>query len=444
MRKIILLFFLTGILNQRMVAQETLSLADAIAIALEENYRIKIADKNTEIATRNNDWAVAGKLPVLDALIGINNGFTNVNNPASFLPELTSISTAAVPSIEASMILFDGHRIQLTKKQLEELERLSKGNAGLAVEQVMQSVISAYYAVLIQQEQLGVLEEVLALSRDRLAYQETRKAYGQAGSFDLLQSKDAWLSDSTAYRLQQNNYETALRNLNLSMGQSDLSKGYVLTDKLDFTPAVYDLAELEARMEANNITLKNLQANQELAGINTQLQESSKSLTVSARAGLGYNWSLSSGSGTLRTGESLSLNALTANTMNGYVNIGASINLFDGGVRNKRIENARVEEMIARYNLDDTRLNLNIRLHNILAAYNNQKSLLELSTQMLDNARENLMIAEERLRGGLINSFNYRSVQLGYINAAQARLNVLYNLKNRETELLALVGALVR
>lgn len=444
MKKIALLLLLTASFCRTGTAQEILSLADAIALALEQNYQISIAEKNADIAARNNDWAIAGKLPSLDALLGINNGFTNVNNPASFLPELTSVSTAAIPSVEASMILFDGHRVQLTKQQLETLERIGEGNVNLAVEGVMQSVINAYYAVLIQQEQLRVLEEVLALSRDRIQYQETRREFGQGGSFDLLQSKDAYLNDSTAYLIQLNNLETARRNLNQTMGISDPDRSFVLTDNLNFSPADYELSGLEERMLANNLTLRNLTVNRELSVINTRLQESTRSATISARAGLAYNWSLSSGSGTLRTGESLSLNALTANTLNGFVNFGASINLFDGGVRKKRIENAQVEELIAADNFEEAKLAFHIRLRNTFAAYKNQKELLALSGRLLENASNNLRIAEERLKGGLINSFDYRSIQLGYLSATQSRLNALYNLKNTETALLGLIGALVK
>ena len=97
MRKILLFLLGMGLVSNLMRAQEVLGLADAIAVALEQNYQIRIADQNADIAERNNDWAVAGRFPSLDALLGFNNGYTNINNPASFLPELTSVSTAAIP-----------------------------------------------------------------------------------------------------------------------------------------------------------------------------------------------------------------------------------------------------------------------------------------------------------------------------------------------------------
>jgi outer membrane protein len=67
-----------------------------------------------------------------------------------------------------------------------------------------------------------------------------------------------------------------------------------------------------------------------------------------------------------------------------------------------------------------------------------------LSNSLVENARRNIEIAEERFRGGLISFFDYRSIQLSYLNATQTRLNALFNLKTTETELLRLSGGLLR
>jgi outer membrane protein TolC len=66
-----------------------------------------------------------------------------------------------------------------------------------------------------------------------------------------------------------------------------------------------------------------------------------------------------------------------------------------------------------------------------------------ITESLVENARRNLEIGEERFRGGLINSFDYRTIQLSYINASQSQLNAYFNLKNTEIELMRLVGALV-
>ena len=133
-----------------------------------------------------------------------------------------------------------------------------------------------------------------------------------------------------------------------------------------------------------------------------------------------------------------------AKTFTGFINFAATYPIFDAGVRRKRIENAKTEELIAQHSISDLKRSLNNQLANTLATYNTQKRLVEVTTALAANARRNLEIAEERFRGGLINSFDYRTIQVSYINASQQRLTALFNLKNTETELIRLIGGLVR
>ena len=119
-------------------------------------------------------------------------------------------------------------------------------------------------------------------------------------------------------------------------------------------------------------------------------------------------------------------------------------NLFDWGIRKTRIQNAKVVEMQNQLQIEDLKRNLSTQLENIYATYQNRKEALALTIQLVDNARRNLDIAEERFRGGLINSFDYRTIQLSYINANQARLTAIFNLKTTETELIRLIGGLIR
>lgn len=431
-----LAFTLTG--------QESLSLAKAIETGLQNNYNIQIARENIEIAQLDNDWGMAGRYPTIDLNLNSNNGFTNNVNPASFLTEISSFSTGLAPSVDASWVLFDGYRVRLTKQRFEELQRLSEGNLQIAVENTIRSIILAYYAALVQEEQLGVLEDVLELSRDRITYQEVRKEFGQAVKFDLLQTQDAYLEDSTNYLIQKTSFENALRELNLAMGVDDLGRRYTLSDRLTYETADYQLQDLRTKMFANNRNLQNLFINREVASLNTRLAEAVRSPTVSVRGSALYNTNLSSGSGTLRSGESLSLDAVIARSLNVGVNFTATYNLFNGGVTRRNIDKAKRNEIITQLNVDETKRQLSAQLENTLATFNNQRELVRLSEERIENAQQNLEISEERFRGGLINSFDYRTIQLAYINASQAHLSALFNLKNTETELIRLIGGLVR
>jgi outer membrane protein TolC len=431
-------------------AQESLTLAQAIEKGLQNNYQIQIADKNIEIAQNSNDWGVAGRYPSINLSLNSNNGYTKQNNPASFLTELSTLGNNIIPGADISWILFDGYRVKFTKAQLEQQVAQSESAAMITVENTIQSIILAYYQAQIQAEQLQVLENVLDLSRDRIDYENTKKEFGQSGTFDLLQTQDAYLNDSTNYLIQKNSFENAMRSLQLAMGEDDYSKAYTLADDLDFDAPGYDIGDMKERMLANNKNLQNLFVNRELAQINTRLTESGKYPRVSLSTGATYNTGVSNGTGLLSQRDSLGnqleldLDGVSSSTFNYFLNLGVSYNLFDGGVRKRNIENAKMQEITAQLSIEDLKRNLNAQLENTFATYNNQRNLLQLTEDLLANASRNIEIAEERFRGGLINSFDYRTIQLAYINASQSRLNAIFNLKTTETELIRLMGGLVR
>ncbi len=429
------------------LAQQPLSLSDAIQKGLDNNYQIQIAEAQQKIAEAQNDWSIAGKYPSIDITVNSQNNYRDLSNPAGPLTASNTLNTGVTPGVEASLVLFDGYRVQITKDQLEQQAELAAGNKKLAIENNIQAVINAYYNALIQQEQLNVVGEVLELSRDRVAYQELRKDYGQSSTFDILQTQDAYLNDSTNYVQQLNTYEQAIRNLNLAMGVDELNTSYELTDTLSYTAENYKLADLRTQMLDNNQQLQNEFINRELASINTELRQAAFKPSVNLQAGATYNVGISFGEQTISFGENSTTNPIpevAAKTLQGFVNLSASYPLFDGGARQIRLDNAKREELVAQLNISDLKRSLNNQLANTFATYNTQKRLVEVTSQLVNNARRNLEIAEERFRGGLINSFDYRSIQVSYINASQQRLNAVFNLKQTETELIRLIGGLVR
>ena len=66
----IVFLFIIGFSAQ---AQDLLTLEDAVKIALENNYDIKIAKNNSKIDATNNNLANAGMLPALNANFVNNN-----------------------------------------------------------------------------------------------------------------------------------------------------------------------------------------------------------------------------------------------------------------------------------------------------------------------------------------------------------------------------------
>ncbi len=430
-------------------AQEALTLSDAIQMGLENNYQIRIAANELEVARSNDDYALTEKYPTIS--LGINPGisYRKQNNPASIVVQSTTTSYTVGPSASINWVIFNGGRIALNKERLETLADLSTGQLQLQVENTLQDIITAYYNGVVQREQIDVRARVLALSRDRIEYQQVRREYGQGGTFDELQARDAYLTDSSALVVQRVTYRNAVRNLLQLMGETDFSREVELVDDLTYAPADYDPAALEAQLLTANRNLQNLLINRDLAALQTRLIESEYKPVVGIGAGASYDIGIQTGVQTFefggdQPGREQDLPGVAARTLSGNVGFTASYLLFDGGNRRVRAQSSRLQELTAQLDYQATEQQLRASLQNTLALYENQAEVINITQLLIENAERNLQIAEERFSGGTINSFDYRQIQLNYANAEFQLLNALLNLKQTETELLRVTGQIVR
>ncbi|MEA3444614.1 MAG: TolC family protein [Bacteroidota bacterium] len=185
------------------ISQESLSLSDAIRIGLENNYQIRIMQKNIEIAENNNTWGNAGLLPKLD--INLNQANRYDDQPSQLNPDERSKYNSNMLSPGASLgwNLFNGFAVAISKKNYEALQELSEGNAALIVENSIQSIVLAYYKILLEQQKADVVNELMSLSKDRYNYMLTKKEIGSAVTFDVLQARNALLIVTTIHLLKE-------------------------------------------------------------------------------------------------------------------------------------------------------------------------------------------------------------------------------------------------
>ncbi len=423
-------------------SQEQLSLLQAIELGLANNFGIRIEKQNQQIARNNNNWGQAGRYPAIDITMGQNNTITDIDNPASFLQGQVS-SNDLNPVIAARWIIFDGFRVNITKRRLELLETQSDGNAQIVIENAVQAIVEAYYAVLLEQERLEVLGEILTLSGDRYQHVLIRKDLGSAVTFDILQDKDAYLTDSSNYVLQELVYENAHRNLNLLLSE-DLNKRFLLTGTLNNPTHTYSYQDLYAKMTNSNSNLRNQYVNQELLRNTTALNKADRSPTLDLGFGYSYtrNWQDLS-EAVFGGGESGPEEVIKSRTTNYFANFTLAFTLFDGGRIKRQIRNARIQEAMGNLETEELKLALHNDLLSALDRYNVRKKLLEISEESLENASLNLDLSEERYKNGTINSFNYRDIQVNYLQAALRNLQSKFDLVQTDTELLRLTGGIL-
>ncbi|MFW6095101.1 MAG: TolC family protein [Bacteroidota bacterium] len=402
----------------------TLELSEAIQKALENNYGIVISKAEKKIAEMNNDWGTAGRYPTIGIDVASNN-----------YAELTNDSYSNRISAGAGLnwILFDGYRVKATKNKLEQLEELAQGQSAVVVESTIQDVITGYYDVLLQQEQLEVLQQVKNLSRDRYEYEVMRKEMGNALTYNVLQAKNIFLEDSTAYLQQKVEMRNATRNLNFVMGESP-NETWQFTGSLETDTATYQLGDLLNKMQSNNQTLENQYTNLQIQQEDTKIEKSERYPTVRLSTGVENIWSRSKSQGS---------EARTDENIEPYGNVTLSYDLFTGGTRKRAIEAAKIEEEITHIGIEEIKHSLTNELYNLHELYNTRKTLLNVAVENLETAELNLEIAEEKFKTGAINSFNYRDIQLIYLNAAFQKLQSLYNIIDSETRLTRITGGFI-
>lgn len=425
--KILNIFALLLIYVSVTMAQEPLTLNDAISKALENNYGIIIVKQNQRISEIQNNWGTAGRYPYINLSLGNDNAY-NINETEDFANNRFSAGASV------NWTIFDGFIVNINKQRFEELEQLSKQNTAVMVEGTIQSVVLAYFNVLLQKEKLKNWGDIMKLSEDRYNLAEDRKAYGTYVTYDVLQAKNAFLTDRSGYLLQEVSYKNSLRDLNFLLAEKD-QINYTLTDSFSAVQVDYKLADLEAQMIENNKTLQNQYVNQRLLENAVAAAKSNFYPTFDFRGGVTGN---ANRFNYAERDESWNKSA------NFYGNFTLSYNLFSGGNRKRAVEIAQVDEAIGTVEIDEVTHELGNRLANLYEFYLVRKELLDLAFENLEAAKLNLQLSKEKFDSGAINSFNYRDVQISYISIAQRELEAIYNFIVSQTELLRLTGTIIQ
>jgi outer membrane protein len=321
----------------------------------------------------------------------------------------------------------------MNKQKLDMLEQYASGYSTIVVENTLQAIILGYYNALLEKERLNILREVKDLSGDRYAYVMMRKELGSSVTFDVLQAKNSFLSDSTNYLLQELNLKNAMLRLNLLLGEPP-SVQFTLTDtfRVDIRP--FNPDSLMASMLSDNSNLLNQYVNQNILKKEVQIAKNDMWPTLSLNAGTDftqgwYDWEKHQ-----------------ANTylFDYYANFSLSFNLFNGGNTRRAIETARISEEIGRIEIQQLKQTLENLLVTQYELYLIRQQLLGVAEVNLESAVLNLELATEKFKNGTISSFDYRDVQLIFLNAASKKLNAIYDLIDSQTEMLRLTGGIVK
>ncbi len=220
----------------------------------------------------------------------------------------------------------------------------------------------------------------------------------------------------------------SVRNFNFLLGEPPTNT-WTFSELFEADTREYKLDDLLSKMKASNQILKNQYTNLLLMENETSLRRANYSPALSLGTGVEYADSWSSPGRSVHQRKPLP-----------YGNLRLSYDIYSAGVRKRSVEIARINEEIAQVEISEMEHALTNELFNLADYYGVRVELLNVANENMAAAELNLSISEEKYRSGVINSFNFRDVQLIYLSAALRRLQSIYNLIDSKTQLTRITG----
>ena len=435
---IVLLIFFLGFFRNHGLSQNSLTAEDAVMIALENNFQMQIAKKQIEIAHKNNSWSEAGLFPTVDLNASYGTSIIdNTNNPFTFTPGVLA-SRQFNPSLNANWNIFSGFAVKISKQRLEQLEMQSKGNAMLIIENISSEVLKSYYTVINQQMRLQVLEEIYKLSKTQFEYENLKSEFGQSNSLNILQLKNKLFTDSINVIQQKINIENTLRNLMILMNMDEqqiLSSEFpTLNDSLNIILPEMNQNEIINLMKSSNQNLKNQMINLELQKTTSQIQKSFLYPTISLQLGVSPSF-----------GNFSSIsdnNGISAETqqINYFGNVSLRYNLFNNWKNKRAVEISQIQEEITAMNALEMEKQLTSNVIALYKSWEINQSLVDLSAQNIQYAKDALALGESRYALGTINSIELTLLQNNYLNSALGYYDNLFQRIDLFIEIMKISG----
>ncbi len=426
--KSIILFLLVFFSLQ---AQKSLSLDEALNIALKNNYDIRVARNNSDIDKINNTPGNAGMLPTIQITGSGNLSQNNVYQKLSSGVENnfpSQSSSALNAGTELNWTLFDGGKMFVTKSKLSEIESLGAIQFKDKVLQTQFDIIAAYYDVVRQKQQLNSINVIINYNRERVKLTQIGFDAGYYLKSDLLQAKiDLNVSLENAVN-QQFAINVAKKNLNVLLAQN-FDTDFVVADSipLDYTP---DKEKLMSQLNSSNTGILMSQKQIDIAALVLKENKTGYLPKVNFRAGYYYSQSSNSVGTTLEN-----------RTFGPEVGGSVSIPLFSAGENKRKVSGAKLDLESEEYNLSNVKLQTKTELENALTDFENQQQLLKIEKENYELTKENLEISMQRLSHGQTTALEVHQAQEFYVQSFTRLINFEYNLKMSESKLKQLIAS---
>ncbi len=416
-------------------AQDTLSLDAAVRLALTNEHGIRIARNEALIAHEQATAGNAGLLPRIDA--SGRGTYSNQYTRLDFVEGIPDVerdgvvNTALSGQVGLAYTLFNGmgnfaahDRAQLNAHVADLRERAQ-------VEATLVQVVALYYQLAALEEDVAVMERILAISADRYMRQEGRAALGATGRLELLNAQVDLQGDSSAWVLAVQRKERAARDLNVLLGRSP-AEPLRVSRRVSYAQA---LSEEQLVQEAlrGNVQLRVASAQLRAAEADERIAKALRWPRLDLTGAYGVS--------DQRNGAGIVLGTYTSG-INGGLTL--SVPLFDGGRVATQVGSARLRAESAALAEEQARLQAERDVRNSFTTWRGQREVHRIQQEAARTAELGFERTSELHRSGQLTGLQFRQAQLDLANARRQALVAGFDAKVAELQLLRASGGLLQ
>lgn len=415
--------------NTALFGQQVLTFEEVIQRGLDNNFGVKIAINEAELAENNLGIGRSAVLPTLNATYGRTSSVEDVEQKFVDDANPRIIDGAQSSNKNFNLVAIYGIRADavVALKRLGKLAEISDLEAKVVIENTVAAISSAYYRLVLELQRNTLLEETLELSKRRLDIAEAQYELGQQSKSAYLAAQVDYNADLSLLVSQAQVIESARISLNelLAMDPTEI---YVVSDTIQIEENLL-LDHLVDNAFHHNKMLLVTQRQENVAFLQLQELRAQRLPTLT----LNGNY--------VQTVNNSDAGFIIQNKRDGY-NFGATLglNLFSGFSLNRRIQNAKIQQVNQRYALEQYEVQLNSDIYRAFNIYENSKKRLEIERNNFEVVAENTEIAFERFKMGLTSFLEFRDAQVNRLAAEIRLIESVYSIKETEIELMRLSG----
>lgn len=436
MRKLLSLIFLFTAL--RGGAQRMLSLEEAIATALQNNFDIRLAKNDSMVAALDYSFRNAAFLPRLNANAGgtWNNNAQKQRFNDGTLRELNDIRSNNINlGVQLNWTLFDGMKMFATRDKAREMVTLGELAIKNQVVNIVAAVITNYYNIVRQKQQLKAVEEQIVLSGERAKLAQYKLDIGVGAKPDVLQSKVDLNAQKAAQLLQQTLIAQLKEQLNQSMNVAQTAN-YEVSDSIPLNMQVA-LGDIQGNIESSNPSLLIARKNIDIAGFTLKERKAERFPVISFNSG--YSYGRNNNKATVNPFQPLYSRNIGRN-----IGLTATIPILNNFTVKRNIRQAELDIQYQQLIYDNQRSLVSLSVIIAYKDYEMQKRALALEEENILLAKENVSIVFQVYKLNSNTLIQLKEAEKSLQDAYTRLITARYNTKVAETELLRLKGDLVR